>query len=221
MLYTFWSEEKVDAWTHINQQMAESVANTIAMTSSVHDFWDRALFALKPVSVNDEKTQMTLKFYWLTPTGRLPVNSSLSLPAILPDNYIIPPIDMPGNLKSGGWEHPDFQGPNLRLYSADTDSLIVSGDEIRITTDNPVDLPLPDWEFVSLQWTLHRLAALCAAAGYQPDIEYGDEDPDVDAAVVVTPPEESDDEMYARDAFFPSLDADYLRQAALESRPAF
>ena len=40
------------------------------------------------------------------------------------------------------------------------------GDEITITTPDPIHLPLPDEELLRLQWILHRLAALCAAAGF-------------------------------------------------------
>lgn len=179
LLFSFWSPTKVHASIHADQKIFESAANTITLAPHAHGYWNRALFALKPGSVNDEKTEMTAKFYWLKPNGPLPISSSLLLPEVVPANYIVDPIYMPGNLTSGGREHQaSVSGPNLKLFNSDTDTIITSGDEIRIKTDDEVNLPLPDPQFISLQWTLHRLAALCDTAADQPEFEYEDEDDD-------------------------------------------
>ncbi|OJJ81778.1 uncharacterized protein ASPGLDRAFT_49735 [Aspergillus glaucus CBS 516.65] len=60
--------------------LAKSTANALALQSSAHDYWDRALFALQPISVNDQKTEMKLRFYWLKPGFLLPQGSTLLLP---------------------------------------------------------------------------------------------------------------------------------------------
>lgn len=73
-----------------------------------------------------------------------------------------------------------------------------SGDEIIITTPDPINLPLPDEELLRLQWTLHRLATLCAAAGFFVDSFYEEDDFAAEAPCMLTPPdvrEEVDDEV--------------------------
>lgn len=80
---------------HANKEVIESVANTIAMAPHCHEYWDRALFALQPGPVNDDKTKMIVKFYWLQPQGSLPPGSTLELPDDVPDSYLLEPIIMP------------------------------------------------------------------------------------------------------------------------------
>lgn len=51
------------------------------------------------------------------------------------------------------------------------------GDGIELSTNDPVNLSFSDKELLDLQFTLQRLAALCAATGF-PDDFYNDEDED-------------------------------------------
>lgn len=188
MLGMFWSREKVDGWVHANYKILESVTNRITLAPQCREYWDKALFGLRPVSVNEEKTQMVLQFFWLQGQNLPPSGSSLLLPQTIPDDYVIEPISMPGGLKKGGREcHSSIPNPNLTLYDCERDTIISSGDLITLSTHDPENLPLPDEQFLSLQWTLHRLGALCAAAGYVPQDE-DDFDPPESPAALVTPP---------------------------------
>lgn len=181
----FWTEKKVNAWVNPLQKIIESVSNTIALAPHAHDYWDRALFALRPVSVNPEKTEMVLQFYWLQAVIPLPHGSSILLPETLPDSYLVDPPIMPGNLESGGRDcHASVQ-PNLMLFDCQTRSVVSSGTYITIPTHDPEEYPLPDEECLWMQWTLHQFGVLCAAAGFQP--EDSEDDKAEGAATVITP----------------------------------
>ena len=66
-LSLFWSREKIQKWLQSIATLAETTANSITLQPAVHKYWDKALFALRFMSVNNEKTEMRLKFYWLKP----------------------------------------------------------------------------------------------------------------------------------------------------------
>ncbi|PWY73404.1 hypothetical protein BO83DRAFT_388766 [Aspergillus eucalypticola CBS 122712] len=66
------------------------------------------------------------------------------------------------------------------LFDNETDTIICSGDRITVTTPDPEKFPLPDLDLLDLQWTLHRLGAMCAAAGWQPADQADDDDDDDD-----------------------------------------
>lgn len=80
------------------------------------------------------------------------------------------------DLSRGGCDKLDTSIPNLRLLDCDSCNILQSGGLITVTTDDPQSLPLPSFEILHLQWILHRVRALAAAAG--PDDEFGDDDDD-------------------------------------------
>jgi hypothetical protein len=51
---------------------------------------------------------------------------------------------------------------------------ICSGDEISLTTDDPVSQPLPDLRLLEMQWFLHRVTAMSGAA--EPQDDFHDKD---------------------------------------------
>jgi hypothetical protein len=58
--------------------------------------------------------------------------------------------------------------------------MIRSGDEIYLETNDPEGLPLPDWRILDMQWILHRVTALSAAAEPRDDFnKEGDDDWDM------------------------------------------
>ncbi|OJJ50228.1 hypothetical protein ASPZODRAFT_1133523 [Penicilliopsis zonata CBS 506.65] len=179
LLGIFWSGETVDKWTRHNEAVLKSVANRLLLCPSCHSYWDRGLFGLLPVSVAPDTKSITVKFYWLGGDKDLPATGSTELLGG-DDNFILPPIAMPSDLREGGHRQintsklPDVP-PNLALFDNETENIISSGETITITTPDPDSLPLPSEDLLSLQWTLHRLAALCAAAGWQPSDEDDDE----------------------------------------------
>lgn len=55
-------------------------------------------------------------------------------------------------------------------------NIVSSGNDIIITTPDPEHPPLPDEDLLWMQWTLHRLAALCVTAGFRADLSFVDDD---------------------------------------------
>lgn len=176
-LAVFWSDAQVQKWLDRMKTLAKSTANALALQSSAHDYWDRALFALQPISVNDQKTEIKLRFYWLKPGSLLPQGSTLLLPDDVTPNFLVDPPILADDRETGGRDHHEnVSEALLALLNCQTRQIIRSGDEIIITTPDPIRFPLPDEELLRLQWILHRLAALCAAAGFRADSFFEDDD---------------------------------------------
>ncbi|CRG87252.1 hypothetical protein PISL3812_04269 [Talaromyces islandicus] len=57
---------------------------------------------------------------------------------------------------------PALYGP--QYYNIRTDTAIKSGDFIYMTTTDPANLPLPNKHLITMQWHLHRIAAISGAA---------------------------------------------------------
>ncbi|KAJ5385606.1 hypothetical protein N7517_003517 [Penicillium concentricum] len=67
-LRAFWSEEKVDAWEKALMPggvlvSTERLCNLITLDLTAHDQWDRGLIAFRPISVNEEETEMQIAFH--------------------------------------------------------------------------------------------------------------------------------------------------------------
>lgn len=150
-LRLFWPEEVVGAWSNIlgTAQGTERLVNTIMLNCTSHKAWDAALFAFKFVSISEDKRTMDLKFYWL------PRRCKESEVMVSKEDFLKPP------------QKPSEEtvGPRyLRFFNVRTGEPIKSGDVITLFTDDPVDYPLPSPEIIELQWHLHQIAALSAAA---------------------------------------------------------
>ncbi|KAK2827871.1 hypothetical protein FQN49_007257 [Arthroderma sp. PD_2] len=164
-LRCFWPKDKVDRWQqYLEQNSTEVVRNLVLLAPSVHRYWDRQLFALEPVDISDDKKTLRLRFYWLRS------NTSVT-PLALDNPAEFAPPEMPSDLKFGGRRAKYAATPNVRLYNCETDTRITSGDIITLRTDDPEHLPLPDIELFRLQWLLHRVTSLSAAAEYDSDEE--------------------------------------------------
>ncbi|RAL02621.1 HNH endonuclease signature motif containing protein [Aspergillus ibericus CBS 121593] len=169
LLAIFWSERTIEKWLQAKEDIFLSAINPIALSPSCHVYWDRALFGLMPVGVSEDRTSMQLQFFRLNGQGLPATGNSLLLPPNAEGNAMIAPLTMPGKCQQGGRDHHvNVAGPNLTIFDHQAQRIIPSGDIVTITTTDPSTLPLPDEGLLSLQWTLHRLVALCAAAGWQP-----------------------------------------------------
>jgi hypothetical protein len=54
--------------------------------------------------------------------------------------------------------------PNLKLFDQETERKFLPGQEINLTTSDPVRLPLTDKRILEMQWFLQQVAALKGAA---------------------------------------------------------
>ena len=119
------------------------------MLISAHKLWEKARFALKPLSLSEDQKVLTVQFYWL------PVNSYSRKMA--PTET---PRPFPGNLSSSRVNGRD----SAKLYNNATDTKLCSGDILTFATNDPINHPLPSMELLNMQWVLHRVLALSGAA---------------------------------------------------------
>jgi hypothetical protein len=174
VLLQFWSQDRVDAWYKaIFSSGTEVIYNLMCLTPTAHKFHEKAYFALEPKEISNDKKRLTVKFFWLPRNQYSPKVDILHTPLI--------PEDLDGrNLGVG-------------LWNFHTDKRIRSGDEIYLETNDPETLPLPDWRILEMQWILHRVTALSAAA--EPRDDFGeDTDNDWDMALEDL---EAEDEWFA------------------------
>src|SRR6202012_5736148 len=107
----------------------------------VHRIHARGAFALRPVRMSQDKTQLELEFHWLARRERETwARMSLLDP---------PPTTRGRTFSLSPWETivplPDGDTPTYRIRS---------GDKFMMTTKDPAKLPLPDPELLELQWLL-------------------------------------------------------------------
>lgn len=156
----FWSPDKVNAWmkeVFENEEPYESAKNLITLSPDVHVAWQKALFALKPISLSVDKKRLEMQLFWM-PRYKHP---KLVDPRRVPD-----PI---AALKSAGdWSLLDYK----------LGRLIRSGHTIIMETDDPEKKPLPSVALLDMQWTLQRLTCMSAAGEHEDLAPYDDDDDD-------------------------------------------
>lgn len=177
-LSIFWEESKISqVRDYVTQKSTETAENFLLLAPSAHAYWDEQLFALQPLSMSNDKKSLTIKFFWLCPSNLDSLRlSTAALPEDPSQEFTVEPPSLPASLGQGGRKAAYGEHPNIRLYNCETDERISSGQIITLTTEDPEAMPLPDLKLLDLQWTLHRVLALAAAAGYNGDDENYDDD---------------------------------------------
>jgi HNH endonuclease len=147
VLELFWSADRIKSWYESifsTDSGTEIVPNLMCLCPNAHRYHERALFALKPIEVSEDKGKLRVQFYWL-PRNKLSNSIDiLTVPAI-PDN-------------ENGAIH------EIGLWNIKTDERIRSGYVLDIETEDPEKLPLPDTRLLDMQWVLNRVSALSGAA---------------------------------------------------------
>jgi hypothetical protein len=110
---------------------------------------DRLSQLQHPIHLEDDRTKLLARFYWLRKNCRelaVPMGQEPILPADHPVTGL----------------HP-----------------IVSGDLVELRTSNPARLPLPSTAILEMQWVLYRVLALAGAADSSQDMWDSDSDSDI------------------------------------------
>ncbi|CAI7625508.1 unnamed protein product [Penicillium glandicola] len=163
----FWGQKKTQRWRRAvfnNPTQPESpvndCTNLICLRRDLRSAWSNGLFALRPHRINDDKTEMEIEFYWQPK----------------PDHKLFDAVDLSKEPIS-----------TKNVYSVDRLVVVVgergdpsylpieSGYRFKMTTDDPVARPLPDFDLLDMQWHFTRLIALSAAASVFED-DYDDDD---------------------------------------------
>ena len=81
----FWSADRIKSWYETifsTDSGTEIVPNLMCLCPNAHRYHERALFALKPIEVSDDKGKLRVQFYWL-PRNKLSNSIDiLTVPAI-------------------------------------------------------------------------------------------------------------------------------------------
>ncbi|PYH95959.1 hypothetical protein BO71DRAFT_482503 [Aspergillus ellipticus CBS 707.79] len=149
VLQSFWTPQQVETWKEkvLGPDGVEACSNLMCLVNIAHKLWEKALFALKPLSLSEDKKQLKIQFYWL------PMNKyRLKMPVTTAPN------PFPHNLPSNNDKY------TTGLFNFTTGTTLCSGDILTFRTCDPVGHPLPSIELLSMQWILHRVLALSGAA---------------------------------------------------------
>jgi HNH endonuclease len=155
----FWSEDKITAWemelfpSGINELGMEQVYNLITLSKDVHNAWSQGAFALKPISLSEDKTTLTVQFFWQKKLAGTPA---------------MVPLSTRPESTEGLDEIEDKYNYGTIWFATDRGGQTVkdkSGDFFDFETDDPVVKPLPSIKLLEMQWLLQRVAGMAGAAG--------------------------------------------------------
>ena len=142
LLRVFWPEETVSSWRSKifvdplrPNEGTDTVKNTITLSAQAHRLHTRGAFALRPVRMRQDKTELELEFHWLARRER----ETMARMGLL---------DRPASTRGR-----NCAGPNQWLFRLNDDGSAVqleTGYRFTITTDDPEDRPLPDPELLEL-----------------------------------------------------------------------
>ncbi|KAB8076434.1 hypothetical protein BDV29DRAFT_200197 [Aspergillus leporis] len=135
---------------------SETLINRLCLAASIHRMWGKAEFGLKPIELSDDRKKLTVQFFWFKRgsfSERMPLTKA---PVLLTTGRA---------------------GPrDTKVFNCLTEEVICSGDFVTLEVQDPDQYPLPSFELLEMQWTLHMVAAISGAAE-APDDPY---DPELD-----------------------------------------
>ena len=175
ILRWFWSPDKVDSWrakifrndTTSMFVGVETIENMLTLTETLHRFHTEGAFALRPIRMSDDKTQLELEFHWLVRQQRDSAER-------------VDLMEQPLSSRDLSYSRRELIA--CRFDDVTKPTLLVSGTRFTMTTEDPIKLPLPDPGLLEMQWHLQRVMAMSGAAGWrEEDFDY--EDPEEEDSI--------------------------------------
>lgn len=168
-LRAFWGHAQTEKWEAellrgSNTINTEFTANMMTLSKQVNAYWGCAMCAFRPVSVNEAQTVMHIALHWLP----------MLQPSVKRSDYVSPTE----NPFSGGTQEVISTLPSARigLYNWERKVEMQSGDIFTVTTNDPLNRPLPSWDLLLLMWHLTRIAAMQGAGEDSDDDLPSDDD---------------------------------------------
>jgi len=163
MLSNFWPKEKIAAWeaeifpNAEHNPGIETARDLITLSENAHSMWNRGAFALKPISVSDDHTTITIQFFW---QAKHEDQATMNL------------LTTPQSTKDLDYNIGAFGG-NGRSTLIDTRRnpfhTVKSGDIFQLQTDDSEARPLPSFTLLEMQWFLQRITGMAGAADVEED----------------------------------------------------
>jgi len=173
VLKMFWKREVVESWRgkifvdqNVSNRGTETVENMLSLTATLHRFHSSGVFALRPIQMSEDKTQLELEFHWLVVEERKSTQKV---------DLLDKPLSSANRKLSGKGYGPFFR---IDPTNADQFTQLVSGTRFTLSTDDAVNKPLPDPGLLALQWHLQRILAMSGAAGWKEEQFDNDDDND-------------------------------------------
>ncbi|CAG8364931.1 unnamed protein product [Penicillium salamii] len=169
-LVSFWGKAKVSIWRELLRRNSKinvyQIFNLINVDVSVCRCWAFGYAAVRPISVNAEKTEMKIAFHWFPRPERLGNIKKNDHVSILQNEF--------QDMRFRPGETPEGRSCIPTLLGGRPVSMVASGHIFTVKTDNKDVRPLPSFDLLELRWHLSRIAAFQGAA----DNEDGDCDYD-------------------------------------------
>ncbi|KAJ5775281.1 uncharacterized protein N7511_000292 [Penicillium nucicola] len=171
----FWDHDTAERWKKAvfnssfdPERPVNDCTNLICLRNDLRTAWVDGLFALRPVSVSDDKTEMEIEFHWQPRVGHA-TSDMVDVTKEPPPSKDISSVE------------------NLLVVVPDQENKnsfhpIQSGHRFKIKTHNPVDHPLPSFDLLDMQWNFTRIVSMSAVADTFDD---GDDDDDDDGRTTV------------------------------------
>lgn len=128
----FWSEDQIKAWQKELLESQETSKNLICLRRDAHALWHQGQFALKPNYLSADQKTLEITFYWQAKLqGECDSNGDINL---LTQPQPTKDLDAPTEINSELCRKLD----NIPQW-------IKSGDTFTLTTDDPINRPLPSF----------------------------------------------------------------------------
>ncbi|CRL25673.1 unnamed protein product [Penicillium camemberti] len=154
----FWGKGKTERWrravfndpTQPGKPVSDCT-NLICLRRDIRSAWSSGLFALRPVWVSEDNTEMEIEFYWQPkPDHRLYDMLDVSKQPVSSKNVssVDRLIVVVGNRGESSYH------------------AIESGYKFRMTTNDPIERPLPSFDLLDMQWHFTRMVSFCGAGSF-------------------------------------------------------
>lgn len=220
----FWGQSTAERWRKAvfsnrndSQAPVNDCSNLICLRDDIRSAWSKGLFALRPFWKSEDDTQMDIEFYWQPKNDHKPYDlvDVMKEPVSSKDAQAVEQLNVVVSHRGRYNGQAEEDGVFEPLQP------IKSGHRFRMTTDDPVARPLPNFDLLDMQWHFSRIVSFSNAATiFQYDDHDGDQDGENDDARTARP---DDDYLEARvSAQHPNRDiASWLRTSTPPSSQAY